>query len=291
MAKSKEELVIGGIRAVLNGTSRLSPRQAGRLGYRLLCRPRRISPDPISLEFLQQSEQKKVVLAGIPTQTYFWPGEGPGVLLLHGWESHTGRWYEFHASLRAAGFSIYAFDAPAHGQSGGDNFTVVEYAAVLKDYLEQLDNPPANWVGHSGGGMAILYYLSELEHTIQPERIVGMSIPGELTDFLDKFQRVLQLRTRVVEGIEEEFIRRMKLTFSDISPRRYAANVTAPGLLIHDVDDDLAPIEGAEDIYRNWKNSSLIITEGLGHSLTGIEVVELVTEYMLLDDSELHGEV
>lgn len=287
MARTREELILSAIRRLLNGTSLLSPRQAGKLGYRLLSRPRRLPLEPVHQAFLDQAQQTKQTLAGIPIQTYCWPNSGPGVLLLHGWESHTGRWQEFYKALSAAGFAIYAFDAPAHGKSGGDSFTVVEYAAVMKDFLAQLASPPIYWVGHSAGGMAILYYLSELEHSIRPERIVAMSVPGELTDFLAKFQQILQVKNRVVNHIEVEFMRRMQLTFSDISPRCYAKKVKIPGLIIHDVDDDLAPIEGAEDIYKNWENSSLIITEGLGHSVNGVEIVELVTEYLLLKAEEI----
>lgn len=290
MAINKEELLIGGVRRFLNGTSRVFPRQAGRLGYRLLSRPRRAALDALSFEFIEQAEQRNVVLAGIPTQTYYWAGEGPGVLLLHGWESCTGRWYEFYDFLREAGFAIYAIDAPAHGRSGGDNFTVVEYSSVLAAYLKTLEKPPIHWVGHSGGGMAILYYLSQLNEAIKPKRIVAMSVPAELTDFLNKFQDVLGLRNKVVENMEQEFIRRMRLTFKDISPVRYVKDINIPGLIVHDVEDDLAPVEGAEAIYANWKKASLILTEGLGHSLVGMEVVELITEYLLLDEAELEGE-
>jgi pimeloyl-ACP methyl ester carboxylesterase len=291
MAITREDLMIGGVRRFLNGTARVFPRQAGRLGYRLLSRPRRASLDAVSFEFIEQAEQKNIVFNGIPIQTYYWPGEGPGVLLLHGWESCTGRWYEFYEFLRDAGFAIYAIDAPAHGRSGGDNFTVIEYAHILREYLESLENPPVHWVGHSGGGMAILYYLSQLKDiTVKPKRVVAMSVPAELTDFLNKFQNVLGLRNKVVEGIEKEFIRRMQMTFKDISPARYARDIGVPGLIIHDVEDDLAPVDGAEAIYKNWNNSSLILTEGLGHSLVGMEVVELITEYLRLEDEELMGE-
>ncbi len=287
MATTREELMLAAIRRLLNGTALLAPIQAGKLGYRLLSRPRRSPLEPVHEAFLEKAQQQTQLLAGIPIHTYHWPADGPGVLLLHGWESHTGRWEEFYNALSAAGFSIYAFDAPAHGKSGGDNFTVIEYAAVMKDYLEQLNDPPIYWVGHSGGGMAIFYYLSEMQHCIRPQRMVAMSVPGELTDFLYKFQQVLQVKERVVNSIELEFIRRMQLSFSDISPRRYAKQVKIPGLVIHDVNDDLAPVEGAEDIYHNWENSSLILTEGLGHSLNGIEVVELITEYLLLNEAEI----
>lgn len=287
MATRREELVITGIRQLLNGTARVAPRSAGKIGYRLLCRPRRPAPTPDSMPFLELAEQKKITLAGIPTQTYFWPGKGPGVLLLHGWESCTSRWYEFYEFLRKAGFAIYAFDAPAHGRSGGDNFTVIEYANVLTEYLLQLEKPPVHWIGHSGGGMAIMFYLSQTDYKIAPERVVAMSVPGELTDFLDIFKKVVGVKDKVIANIEREFTRRMKLRFKDVSPRRYAKDIKVPGLIIHDIDDELAPIEGAEDIYENWENACFITTEGLGHSIPGEEVVALVTEYLLLEEAEL----
>jgi len=283
-------MMIRALRRLLNGTARHSRRRAGQIGYRLLSRPRRLPLNDQSAAFLKRARREKKTLGGIPTQTYYWPGPGPGVLLLHGWESCSGRWSDFYHSLRDAGFAIYAFDAPAHGRSGGKNFTVIEYTKVLADYLDQLPNPPVNWVGHSAGGMAILYYLSQQRGLISPERIVAMSVPAELTDFLDMFQRLLGLRETVVEGIEEEFTRRMQLTFKDISPRRYALDIKVPGLIMHDIDDDLARIGGAEAIYQNWENASLIITEGLGHSINSVEVVQLITEYLQLEEAELAGD-
>lgn len=291
MPITKEDLLIGGIRRFLNGTSRVFPRQAGKLGYRMLSRPRRPNPAPESSDFIEQAQKEKINLAGIPTQTYYWPGSGPGVLLLHGWESYTGRWYEFYDALHKAGFAIYGIDAPAHGRSGGKNFSVFEYSAVLSEYLKRLQNPPVYWVGHSGGGMTIFYYLSQLDEAIQPSRVVAMGVPAELTDFLGKFQSVLGLRNKVLESMESEFTRRKQVLFRDISPASYALDIKVPGLIISDIEDDLATVEGAEIIYKNWKNSSLIITEGLGHNLLGSEVVELVTAYLSLADDELQGDI
>lgn len=283
--------MIGGVRRVLNGTARVSPVRAGKLGYRLLARPRRPALEPAAQAFLARAVTQKIQLGGIDTQTYHWPGPGPTVLLLHGWESCTGRWQEYYQDLTAAGFDLRAFDAPAHGRSGGDNFTVIEYARVLDDYLHRLHRAPDFWLGHSAGGMAIMYYLTQHENPLRPRRVVTMSVPAELTDFLAKFQSVLGLNDEVVAGIEQEFIRRMRVTFSDVSPARYAAEIDVPGLILHDVDDDLAPVAGAEAMFRNWPVASLMLTQGLGHSMLGEEVVQLAVDYLLLEDEEIVGQM
>ena len=44
-------------------------------------------------------------------------GEGPPVLLVHGWEGHAAQFAGFIPRLLEQGFSAVAFDAPAHGQS------------------------------------------------------------------------------------------------------------------------------------------------------------------------------
>lgn len=56
-------------------------------------------------------------VGGAPVTTYAW-GEGPAVLLVHGWSSHTGCMAGFVDPLLERGFRVVAFDAPAHGRIG-----------------------------------------------------------------------------------------------------------------------------------------------------------------------------
>src|SRR6476619_6407329 len=46
-------------------------------------------------------------------------GHGPAILLVHGWGGHAARLSRFVEPLEAAGFSVIAFDAPAHARSSG----------------------------------------------------------------------------------------------------------------------------------------------------------------------------
>src|SRR5439155_20708813 len=53
-------------------------------------------------------------------KTYAWgDGERP-VLLVHGWRSRASRYAGFVTRLLELGYSPVSYDAPAHGDSGGE---------------------------------------------------------------------------------------------------------------------------------------------------------------------------
>jgi pimeloyl-ACP methyl ester carboxylesterase len=280
MAGRKEKFVIGSIRRLLNGTARMSKRQAGKLGYYLLSKPRRHAEEPQSGAFMQEAERSTFRSGGKDIQCYHWPGKGPSVLLLHGWESNTGRWFAFFEPLRRAGYAIYAFDAPAHGRSGGSRFTALMYAETLSDYLRHFDFAPDYWIAHSAGGMAAIWYLTEMEAEYEPDQLVCMAVPGALANFIDKFCEVIGVHDKVKDGIDGQFLRKLRVSYHDISFADYAKNLRVPGLILHDECDELAPIEGAYQMHANWAGSSLITTRDCGHSLTGDLIPAMVMEYL-----------
>lgn len=258
----------------------MSRRQAGRLGYYLLSKPRRAPDEPLSDAFMADAERYTLKSGGKKLQCFHWPGTGPSVLLLHGWESNSGRWFAFFEPLRRAGYSIYAFDAPAHGRSGGSRFNVLIYAEALRDYLRHHETPPSYWIAHSAGGMAAILYLTEAMGDYEPDQLITMAVPGELENFIDKFCDFIGVHEKVKLGIDDQFRRKLQLSFSDISFINYAKNLRVPGLIVHDECDDLAPIDGAYRMHANWPGSSLITTRDCGHSLSGELVPAMVLEYL-----------
>ncbi len=280
MAGRKEKFVIGSIRRLLNGTARMSRRQAGALGYYLLSKPRRAADEPLSDEFMRAAKQYTVDANGTKLQCYHWPGKGPSVLLLHGWESNSGRWFAFFEPLRQAGYSIYAFDAPAHGRSGGSRFNVRMYADALKAYLDHHAFSPDFWIGHSAGGMAAILNLTEGTPAYEPAQLISLAVPGELENFIDKFCDFLGVHEKVKLGIDDQFRRKLDVSYSEVSFINYVKHLRVPGLIVHDECDELAPITGAYRMHENWAGSSLITTRDCGHSLTGDLIPAMVLEYM-----------
>jgi pimeloyl-ACP methyl ester carboxylesterase len=281
MAVDKEKLMLGGLRRLLNGTARVYRRGAGKMAYYFLTTPRRLADDPGTDEFLKEAIQETFTHDGQDIHSFHWPGEGPAVLLLHGWESSTARWFAMYEPLKKAGFNIYAIDAPAHGRSEGKKFNVFMYCQVLDTYFRHLGFAPDYWVGHSGGGMAAIYYACKPEYTFTPRQIVSMAVPGELENFIDKFCELVGANDRVKYGIEHHFHRKLDHRFADIDFTEFVKKVEVPGLIVHDEEDDVAPITGARRMHNNWRGSTLATTVGCGHSLTGDLVPAIVVEYLM----------
>jgi pimeloyl-ACP methyl ester carboxylesterase len=281
MAVDKEKLMLGGLRRLLNGTARVYRRGAGKMAYYFLTTPRRLADDPGTDEFLKDATQETFTHDGQDVHSFHWPGDGPAVLLLHGWESSTARWFAMYEPLKKAGFNIYAIDAPAHGRSEGKKFNVFMYCQVLDTYFRHLGFAPDYWVGHSGGGMAAIYYACKPEYTFTPKQIVSMAVPGELENFIDKFCELVGANDRVKYGIEHHFHRKLDHRFADIDFTEFVKKVEVPGLIVHDEEDDVAPISGARRMHHNWRGSTLATTVGCGHSLTGDLVPAIVVEYLM----------
>lgn len=266
------------LRALMNGTSLVSRRLAGRLAYKVLSRPQRFPFDPEAHAFLQEAEQEYMNADGERIHLYTWPGGSRSVLLAHGWESHTGRWEPFVQALRKHDFTIYALDAPAHGRSSGDHFTVLHYARALAEVIAY--RQPQMIVGHSAGGMATIFYLTQYENPHPIERIALLATPAELADFIRAFQNTLGVWPAVIQGLEDVFLERLSQPFSYYSISEFCRKLDVPGLIIHDRYDDIAPFAGAEATARNYRNSRFIITEKLGHSLMSPGVVKEVVAFL-----------
>jgi 3-oxoadipate enol-lactonase len=82
-------------------------------------------------------------------------GEGPVVLLLHGWcVSADLNWFRAYAPLAQAGFRVLAVDHRGHGRGlrSPVPFRLVDCADDAAGVLEAVDVPSATVVGYSMGG-------------------------------------------------------------------------------------------------------------------------------------------
>ena len=81
-------------------------------------------------------------------------GEGPPVLLLHGFGGDINIWAFNQEALAEAGRTVYALDLPGHGQSSKDvgEGNLGSFVDVVAGFMDEMDIEKAHFVGHSMGG-------------------------------------------------------------------------------------------------------------------------------------------
>jgi pimeloyl-[acyl-carrier protein] methyl ester esterase len=80
-------------------------------------------------------------------------GQGPELVLIHGWGLHGGIWRELAATL-ACDYTVLSLDLPGHGRSR--ERAMPARLAELTDQVAALVRGPAVWLGWSLGGLVAL---------------------------------------------------------------------------------------------------------------------------------------
>lgn len=266
---------------MLNALSAVSPTLAGRAAFRVFCTPRRLPLRDQDRDFLATAEQGTIHVDRTALRTYTWPAAQPDartVLFLHGWESNSARWRKYVKAAREAGFTVQAFDAPANGHSEGTLLNVMLFARAVKAFLEKNGAPHAV-VGHSLGGAAVVMSMSILGAP-RSEKVVLMGVFAESTRVIRDFGKMLAVNDLVMGGIDREIERRSGVPIEEYSVQKKAALLTdVQGLVLHDRDDEVAPVSEGRAIAESW-GCTFVETVGLGHRMQDKSVVEAVTAFL-----------
>lgn len=249
--------------AVLSGLAWLSPPLAGELCFSIMMRPRRKPIPQDELEVLRKAEKLDFAYNGLRLQGYRWgAGQGPKVLVLHGWESHAGRLGPIIQVLAQKGYEVIAYDAPAHGASEGQTINLLQNAEALRQVLQQI-GPVYALVAHSFGAGSALWMLGESEMGL--EKTVSVAAPENAALLIEVFAKALALSPRAQQAATHTFtvkLNRPPESFA-IAPR--LSQLRLKGLVLHDRQDELIGPDHAERIARAWPGAQLVFSKGLGH--------------------------
>lgn len=98
----------------------------------------------------------------------------PCVVMLHGAQNDHSVWALQSRWLAHHGFSVLAFDLPAHGLSAGPALaSVSDMARWVREQLDNIGVPKAHIIGHSMGSLIALELAG-----IAPERVSSLSLLG-----------------------------------------------------------------------------------------------------------------
>jgi pimeloyl-ACP methyl ester carboxylesterase len=245
----------------LQALGRVSPPAAGALVARIFLRtpPRRRS-NQREVDVLLQADRFDAVFEGETLQAYLW-GHGPAVLLLHGWGGSAGQLYSFIEPLTHAGFSVVAFDAPAHGASTGDWLAIPRYAAAIRRVAEQV-GPLHAIIAHSMGGPAAALALSQ---GLYAGRFIQIGPPADALAWFMNFSRELGLSADVTAIARRAIEQRAGMSMERVNAAVVGPSLTLPLLVIHDRQDREVPWTDGAAVANAAPLATISFTEGLGH--------------------------
>ena len=207
-----------------------------------------------------EADRDSVRCRGRQLQGWAW-GQGPTILLVHGWSGRGLQLGAFAAPLAARGYRVVAFDAPGHGTSAGKQSSVVAFGEAIRAYAAE-HGPLHGVIAHSLGTAAVALTLRRQSLAA---RFVFIAAPQDAGSYLHLIAERHGLPGVVADEAMRLLERRFEMAWSDLDARRVAISRTEPLLLVHDRDDPEVEIGQARSLRQAWPGARLHETEGLGH--------------------------
>ncbi len=254
-----------------------APPLAAWVAERLFFTPprRRITPDVRAL--LEGGRSFAVRVEGRRVVGWTW-GEGPAVVLVHGWGSRGGRLGAFVEPLVERHRRVVAFDGPGHGASEGRMSSMVELARALRAVADQ-EGPFDAAIAHSLGAAATTLALTGGLTLRAAAFLAPAADPGAWTV---TFARALGFNQRTIDRMKRRSERRLRFQWDGLHVADLARAQSARLLVLHDRDDETIPWRDGEAIAAAWPGAELVTTQGLGHRdiARDAEVVRRATTFV-----------
>ena len=245
--------------------SRMAPETAAALVSKLFFQPAPYRVSDAEKRSLAAARAFTIVVGSKRLHCWQW-GQGPAALLVHGWNGRGSQLHRFISPLRAAGYSVIAFDAPAHGESAGRTTNYFEWTDAVRFFLK----PESGFdiravIGHSLGAAAVVNGISKEK---APAAAVLISPLLRLKELLTA--------TFVQHGIPQELFGRIVADLEavhgySLDRDNPAALIDTLGagnriLIVHDKGDRLVPWQDSRTLADTYARIRLLTTQGLGHS-------------------------
>lgn len=251
-------------RAARGVAARLFPARAERRLRDFMLTPQRPAADNGS-DLVRSDNAQRVPYASRWLRVWSF-GEGPTVLLAHGWSGFAAQFDAWIEPLVAAGHRVVLFDAPAHGGSGGRQTNIMDMAGAIQ-HVAGLHGPVHAIVAHSFGAPATLFAL---RHGLKVDRLVLMAAPLSLTKFSLFVAHVLGLPLSVRGRMQRNMERKLQFRWDETDTDTVLADLVAARgldvLLVHDRRDREVPFASAERIAAAVPSARLHATDGNGHN-------------------------
>jgi len=219
-------------------------------------------------EFWQQAQNRiELQLEGKSIPVFLW-GQGPLVVMMHGWSGSGVQFRRLIPGLVEAGYQVVVFDAPAHGSNPGKQSNLLEFVGCLLAIQNQIGTVDT-MIAHSLGGMAA---VTAARRGLQVRQMVLFAPHLDVQEMYQSYSDALKLNRKLSTLFHDRIGQKMADIFGvdDIWPLFTAetllAQIDCRGLLIYDSEDEEIPQQHFDSIAQHWRGCETLTTQGLGHN-------------------------
>lgn len=263
---------------------KIAPNTAARFTFSLLARPPRSPERSWQTQLRESARLFRVRWGDRKIVAYSW-GEGPAILMVHGWgarATHMGKMIE---PLVKAGFRVISFDAPAHGASRRRSTDLVEYASAISAVAQHI-GPIHTILAHSFGVAMALY--ARRDWGVEAQKQIYISSFNHCRWFTEAFRYHVGISAEVMERARQMMVNRYlgRFDWDKLSVVELLRRTHEPTLLVHDEDDGEIPFHHTLELYGAKAEAELFSTTGLGHHrlLGDPSVISRVVQFVMEQD-------
>jgi pimeloyl-ACP methyl ester carboxylesterase len=243
----------------------IAPTYAAKKAFKLFATPLTKKVRAQETEALTTAEEEALQIEGNAIALYKW-GNGPKkALLVHGWEGNGGSLAGFRTDLIANGYTVYSFDGPAHGKSGGKQTNVINFSSTVARIIEQKDVKDL-LITHSFGSATSMYALVQNPH-ICIKRMVLLTSPNRLLDVISEFTTIMHFSPKNHKAFIKYMEGHFNLDMNEVVVAKIANQVNVGEfLIIHDEHDKIIPHSYSANVAKALGDKATFITmHKIGH--------------------------
>lgn len=261
----------------------IAPRLVSKVASKLFFTPIIRKRPEWQPDLLANAQVVRIPFNGHALHGYHWGGQDkPLVLLVHGWENEAAHFQVFVQELIENGFAVAAFDAPAHGNSRGQQQTnMFEYSLAVGAIYRHFGKIHTI-IGHSMGGAASFYRCAKTPE-IELENLVMISSPTDIQGIFTRLKQTLHISDKVIANMQNTMHRRFKIDRDIYDLTQLWATIKVKRvLLVHDKNDGVVPYTDAQRLAEVWPKAQILMTENYGHNriIREIEPIREVVKFI-----------